>query len=161
MSRKVDYFIKADIAPEIEECEIINFDMRYVPHALRALEAQKTRSFWVDRESWIRGFQRLTLAQERLLMPCSEDIIREIRELRGSYSTDDTTLATWPVGDFPGLSLEDLSNLQYGDDGSTVGQNSKEARVLLGEIKTILETQGAGEEGQLEALLQIVALLGV
>lgn len=161
MSRKVDYFIKEDIAPETEACEIVNYDMRYVPHTIRALEAQKARSFWVSREDWIRGFQRLTLAQERLLMPCSEDIIREVRALRGSYTTDDTTLETWPIGTYPGLSLEDLNNALYGNNGESTGIALERVNTTLDAIRAVLETQGSTDEDSLAALLQIVALLGV
>jgi hypothetical protein len=152
MPRKVNYFeAKRQYASSMETV-LCDIPAKVIPTALSSLETRKNRSFWVDEDAFSRAYQEITRTQWELLMDASEKIIIELRHLRGSYDTDDLSLETWPVGTFPGLQLETINNSLYNTDGKGVG-------ILLGEIRDILATQGQGEQGQLDALNAIVALL--
>lgn len=141
-------------ATTYSESVLVGVDARYVPLVIEDLEARKSLALWESDADFAVGYDAICKLEVSLLMDVKEDIIREVRDLRGSYTTNDTTLAAWPVGTYPGLQLKDLNNSLYNTDGKGVG-------VLLGEIRDVLLSQGAGEQSELDALLQIVALLSV
>lgn len=125
-----------------------------VPMTIDALERRKSPAFWYDRQSFELAYNDISRQQWNLLMDAKEDIIREIRGVRGSFGGADTTLEAFPVGTYPGVQLRDVVVSLYSDESVNVAN-------LLTEIRNILQTQGQGDEGQLDALLQIVALLSV
>lgn len=152
--RKVDYFEAARILPPGRGCVLADFDARLVPVTLSALETRKGRSFWSDSDDWSEALTELCRAQEALLMSCRDDIIQEIRHLRGSVPPNvPTDLQAYPVGTYPGIQIADVVG--------SLNTNGESAARILADIRGILQTQGAGEQGQLDALLQIVALLSV
>lgn len=94
-------------------------------------------------------------------MGAKEELIIEVRDTRSPGPHD---LTTWPVGTFPGTRLEDILGALGGpfanlDAQLTVIRGlSEEMRDLLTQIR---DQGGTASEGQLDALLQIVALLSV
>lgn len=156
-----NYFEREQCAPSLEECEVVNVPVRYVPMVLSALETRKARSFWASDDDWYRGLAALATLQRNLLMPCGEDIIREIREARGPLNPGTgSTLEEYPVGDYPGFTLGDVAR-RLSTGGISVAELQETANARLTEIRDILQAQAAGEGSQLDALLQIVALLSV
>lgn len=137
-----------------EGAELVEVDPAYVPMLLQDLEPRKVKSLWTSPEQWAIGYDAVCKQQEALLMGAREDIIREIRSARGSIPPGEPTdLETYPVGSYPGVALADIVG--------SLNTNGRSAALILSSIETILQTQAEGEGGQLDALLQIVALLSV
>lgn len=144
----------ADLAPDSDECELFEVNPRYVPHHLASLEMIKGRPHWKTREDWQRGHVKIINEQWGLLMPCKDDIIREIREARGSIPPGEPTdLDTYPVGSYPGVRLADVVG--------SLNTNGRSAALILASIETLLQAQGQGDADQLELLGKLVILLGV
>lgn len=94
-------------------------------------------------------------------MGAKEDIIQEIRDTRGALNgTDPSDLLSFPVGTFPGWNLGHIG-AQLNTGGQNIAELEAAAGLKLEEIRTLLEAQQTTEGGQLEALLQMVALLSV
>lgn len=129
-------------------------DPAYVPIILADLEPRKVRNLWTDEASYQAGYDGIVKQQEALLMGAVDRIISEVRAVREG----DATLLEFqdPTLDPYTLPLVSLATLQ--DQVFISGQDAVDK---LEEIRLILEAQGEGEGGQLEALLQIVALLSV
>lgn len=161
MSRKVNYFEAQRIAPNRDNTTLSVIVSDYIPTTLSALETRSSRSFWITDEDFARAYNEIKRQQWELLMDATDRIINEIRAIRQGDNTpenfQDPTLNPYSLGL---TSLEDIQfNLQ--DNNGTLAQIAARQEILLGEIKTILENQAAGEGSELEALLQIVALLSV
>lgn len=138
MTRKADHYWPPDVLSADEVCELINTDARLAPHTIRGLYIQTGRSFWVDRETWIEANTRLALQVERLLMPCGEDIIREIRAARGTIDPGvPTDLTSFPVGTYPGVRTADV----FG----SLNTNGESAAFILSQIRDALRTEQDGE----------------
>lgn len=134
--------------------ELVEVAPAYVPMLLQDLEPRKAKSLWTSPEQWAIGYDAVCKQQEALLMGAREDIIREIRDTRGSIPEGaPTDLETYPVGTYPGIQIADVVG--------SLNTNGRSAASILASVESILQAQGEGEGGQLEALLQIVALLSV
>lgn len=87
-------------------------------------------------------------------MPCSEDIITEIRASRdGEPGHADYSLAVYGPGLYPATSLATLRNLLYAEPNTTAE--------LLTQIRDQLIANGEGSAEQIELLGQLVLLMGV
>lgn len=85
-------------------------------------------------------------------MGAKEDIIREIRDARGSIPEGaDTTLIAYPVGTYPGIQLADVVG--------SLNTNGESAAFILAQIRSILQSQQESSGNQLEALGLIASLL--
>ena len=156
-----NFFEKAQIAPDPEECEVVNVPVRFVPMGLSALETRKTRSFWFSDEDWYRGLQGINRMQWGLLMPCGEDIIREIREARGPLTADTGSgLEEWPVGEYPGYTLGSVAG-RIGPAGTNLHGQLVTANQLLTQIRDAIQADSGDGEALLEQLQIIAALLAV
>lgn len=134
--------------------ELVEADPRIVPTLLAAMEPRKTRSSWLSDADFEVGYDALCKQGVALLMGAREDIIREIRGVRGTEPfTTDTSLESYPVGDYPGAQLADLLRQQEVDGEST-------AQILVS-IRQLIQEQGTDSEELLELLGQIALLLGV
>lgn len=159
MPKRVNYFEKAQIAPEDERCILIPFDAAYLPMVLSRIETAKGRSWFVDQENAERGYERLTALQWGMLMDCGQALINNIIALRGIDPTAprDPDTGT-PIAPPTGSTLLDIYTTLQGASG-TPGS-------LLERIATATEaTQAATVEGlgtDLEdgaLLLQLLAML--
>jgi hypothetical protein len=133
---------------------LLVIDAHFVPLHLRDLEAWKSERLWPGAGNWPTAYDSLCKQGEALLMDVKEEIIQEIRHTRGVIGAPvplDTE--TYPVGTYPGIQLADVVG--------SLNTNGESAAFILGEIRGILLSQGQDEGDQLEALLQIVALLSV
>jgi hypothetical protein len=161
MSRKIDYFVKSEVAPSADDTVLVCVPSRYIPQVISAIEGRKPRSFWASDDDYQRGYQALTRFQEALLMDATEQIIVEIRGVRGPVPPATAfDLATYPVGSFPGFTLGTL-NQALRTDTATVAQLASTSSATLEAIRVLLETQATTQGDELGALLQIAALLGV
>lgn len=154
-----NYFEREQCAPEWEECELFTLPVRYVPMALSALETRKARSFWTSQDDWFRGLEGINRMQRGLLMPCGEDIIREIREGRGPLIPGTgSTLEEFPVGDYPGFTLGDVAR-RIGPAGTDLSQQLGQANVLLQQVRDAILAQENNGEDLLAVLNTIAGLL--
>lgn len=154
MGRSIDYFAPVLPFDGLKPVALCNVLGSVVPLMLDAIERRKGYVHWADRGIAAEAYNELSRQQWELIMDAKEDIIREIRHARGSIPVGaETTLEAFPVGQFPGIQLADIVG--------SLNTNGRSAAAILDSIETILETQSAGETGQLDALLQIVALLSV
>lgn len=152
MPRKQNYYLGPLVGPEPETAILVSYPAEYVPVSLAVLEMRKNRALWLSDSDFSNGLQGINHAQWGLLMDARADIIEEIRHARGSIPAGAALdLETYPVGTFPGIQLADIVG--------SLNTNGESAAFILAEIRTILQAQGTGEQGQLDALLQIVALL--
>lgn len=153
MSKKVNHFEAARAISPIVDCDMFNLNPRITPSVLSAIETRKGRSFWVDFDNWQRAYDELCAYQWGLLMPCSEDLIKEIRSARGAIP-ENTNYGTeaYPPGLYPGIQLADVVG--------SLNTNGRSAALILASIETLLQNQEVSEDGQLEALARIVFLLG-
>lgn len=130
-------------------------DAAFVPTLLRDLEARKTPALWESDAAYLLGYDALCKQQEALLMNIGDRLISEVRALRNGDQTP--VEARDPQADPYTLPLASL----LGINTALVAADGRDVASILQGIEAILQQQGAGEEGQLEALLQIVALLSV
>lgn len=152
MSRKVDYFVKEDILSPDEVCELLNYDARMVPHTIRALYGLTGRSFWVDKPTWIEANNRLALQIERLLMPCGDALISEIRALRNGNLTPPE--ARDPSIDPFSLNLVSLRSLEF-----PLYNDTQSVAYTLQDIRDALRSEEDGET--LIAVLRAIAAIVV
>lgn len=152
-----NYFEREQVAPDPLECEVVNVPVRYVPLALSALWTRQARSFWASDDDWYRGVGALNRYGWSLLMPCSDDIIREIREARGPLTSGTGSgLDEYPVGDYPGYTIGDVARkLVVG--GRSVAELQESANALLTQIRDGLYTDESGELTPL--LVNLIALI--
>lgn len=156
-----NFFEKAQIAPNFLECEVVDVPVRYVPMALSALETRKPRSFWFSDQDWYDGLQGLNRMQWGLLMPCSKDIIREIREGRGPLVPGNgSALEDFAVGEYPGYTLGSIAT-RIGPSGVNLHEELVKANQLLTQVRDAIQAQGGNGEDLLEQLQLIAALLAV
>lgn len=156
-----NYFEKEQPAPSLSECEVVDVPVRYVPMVLSALETRKARSFWTSDADWHRGLEALATLQRNLLMPCGEDIIREVREARGPLTPGTgSTLAEFPVGEYPGYTLGSVA-VRIAPAGQNLGEKIDLSNVTLAELRDAILAQGGTNADILTQLLQIVGLLAV
>lgn len=152
MNNNVTYMRPPDIMPEPEVCDLFSYDARIVPHTIRSLYDLTGKPFWTNRDEWIQASNRLALNIERLLMPCGEDIIREIRALRDGNAT---LLADQDVTKDPFTlqltSLRDISLALNGPNGT--------ANAILLRIEQLQTAANAGDEESLAELLRIGAIV--
>lgn len=133
---------------------LVQVDARYVPTLLNDTEARKLRFTWNTDADYATGYEAICRQQEALLMDIGERLISEIRATRAGNLTP--LLDRDPATDPYTLQLPTLGSLE-----AQLISGGRSAAAILASIETILQSQGAGEEGQLDALLQIVALLSV
>lgn len=143
-----------------EGSALVQVDAGFVPTLLHRLEVYKHEFPYSSAEEWAIGVDAVTRQQEQLLMDIGDRLISEVRALRNGQNTelaerdpqvDPYTLTSWTLqrlGDTTGEGL------------NTANNHLDNANYLLGEIKALLEAQAGGETGQLEALQQIIFLLG-
>lgn len=148
------YIERSLISPPPEEGELVELDAQMVPILLSAIGGRLGPSHYQTREDWLETWPRLALAGERLLMGATDRIVSEIRAMRDGA---DTPLAAQD----PTVNPYTLDLFSLRSIAGRLSTDGKSAAFILEEIRTILEAQGVGEDGQLEALLQIVALLSV
>lgn len=161
MSRKTDYFVKFEVSADGTLAELCEVAPRYVPLIISAIEGRKARSFWATPADHSAAYNHLCAQQAALLMGAKDDIIQEVRDVRGPLNgTDPSDLVSFPVGTFPGWNLGGIG-VQLNDGGQNVAQLQTAAGAKLEEIRALLEAQATSEGGQLDALLNIVALLSV
>lgn len=154
MSRKVNYFEAERIAPNRDDTTLSVIVSDYIPTTLSALETRGRRSFWATDADFARAYNEIKRQQWELLMDATDRIVMEIRALRDGVNT--------PLeAQDPLLNPFNLELFTLREIAGRLSTNGKSNAFILEEIRTILEAQGAGEDGQLEALLQIVALLSV
>lgn len=87
-------------------------------------------------------------------MGAKEDLIREIRGTRDDLPTD---LVSYPVGTYPGVNQAAI----LGALGGPFANLDAQLTVIRDTLIEIRDQGGVASEGQLDALLQIVALLSV
>lgn len=159
--RKATYYYGEQQAPPDNHTDIAFIPERYIPSIIEAIEARKTSGVYRTTEAYATAYNALSRAQWEMLMDAREDLIQEIRGTRGPGPFDTTT---YPVGTFPGTNMSDILGALGGpfanlDVQLTVIRGlSEEMRDLLTQIR---DQGGTASEGQLDALLQIVALLSV
>lgn len=152
MSFKGNWRNNPEVITAVESCEIINYDMRSVGLTIWALEKIKYRSNWVNRDTWITANRRLAEQQERLLMPCGEDIIRELRAMRDG---PDTPLAAQDPSTDP-FTLDLFSLRSIAGRLSTDGES---AAFILADIRDALKSEEDGET--MIAVLRAIAAIVV
>lgn len=152
--RKATYFYGKQSAPLSLDTLLACVPHRYVPFVIEALEARKSPAVFETQEDYAIAYNAICAIQWGLLMDAKEDIIQEIRGIRGPGPFDTTT---YPVGTFPGTSLNDIQDRLGGPFANIDAQLS----VIRGLLEEIRDNGGVASEGQLDALLQIVALLSV
>lgn len=155
MGRAVNYFEAERQYTERGDTHLSIIVSGFVPAVLSALETRKASSFWVDETSWEAAYQAVTRQQWELLMDATDRIVNEVRALRNGQDTP--LVDRNPLLDPYTLDLASLRSIERRLQNAT----GEQAGELLGQIRDILQSQGVGEEGQLDALLQIVALLSV
>lgn len=156
-----NYFEAERVAGDPSECELVNTPIRFAGLQLSALWSRSARSFWASDADWSNGLDGIYLAMRGLLMPCGEDIIREVREARGPLIPGtDSTLDAYPVGDYPGYTLGDVSR-RLGNGGPSINERLQEANVTLAQIRDNLAAQGQLDDDILAELVKIAALLAV
>lgn len=155
MGRAVNFFEAQRQYNERGDFHLSEVVSGFVPAVLSALETRKGRSFWDSEPSFTAAYQANTIQQWRLLEDVTERIINEIRALRNGQDTP--LIDRNPALDPYTLDLASMRSLEVRLQTVT----GEQAGALLGEIRDILLQQGLGEDGQLDALLQIVALLSV
>jgi hypothetical protein len=109
MSRKVDYFISEQLAPDSSDCVLVGLPVRYIPALLRGQSQYLGRALWASDTDWATGYQGTALMMESLLMDCGEFIINNIIALRGIdplAPRDDATGV--PINPPTGSTLRDL-----------------------------------------------------
>lgn len=140
--------------PRPMDCDLVEMDSQLIPAMMSAIAGRMGPSHWASPEAWVEGYSRLSRQGAAMLMGCSENIIREIRDARGSTPPGaPTDLESYPVGTFPGGSLATVERLLYNTPDT--------AAELLTQIRDILVQQQQTDGESLEALGQIVLLLGV
>lgn len=141
-------------APYVGEL-LVCADVSCVPLILADLEARKTRALWVSDEDFATGYDALCKQEVALLMDAREDIIREIRGVRGSWENLPTDLESYPVGAFPGVQLQGIEQALISNS------SGDSAAKLLEDIKGLLASQATADTDQVQLLAQIAALLAV
>lgn len=136
-----------------ENCVLLDIDKSLLPLVAGALKHFEFREAWLTEQDYEQGYNAFAQLRETFMGKCLEDIITEIRTMRGSVVTSDTSLETFPVGTYPGVSLMSLKyTLTSSDETLQAGE-------ALQQIRNILQAQETGNQDVLEALGQIVALL--
>lgn len=159
MSKKVDYFESENIAPEDYTTAMVCIPTRYVPSIVSALETRKARSFWATDADFYRAYQVYTEVQMSLLNDCSEKIVNNIIALRGAGPTQPRDPVTGvPLVSPSGSTLVDIYSALVRDE-TTLIDEAISTNTTLGEIKTILQSQGGNDEDILNTLVAILAAL--
>lgn len=150
--RKATYYYGPQNAPSYEHDEFVSVPERYIPSIVEAIEARKTTGVFEPGVTFETGYNALCKAQWELLNMQGELIRRAIFYQMG-YPRD-VVLADdgFPAVELPEATLFAIRT-RLGDPGDATLYSRLEA------IRQLLEAQGVSEGGQLDALLQIVALL--
>lgn len=143
-----------------EGSALVQVNAPFVPTLLHRLEVYKSRFAYESDADWGAGLDLVNRQQMELLMDIGDRLISEVRALRDGSATlpeeRDPLIDPYTLTSMSLSRLHDIVN----ETGITTNGHLNNANNLLGEIKTILEAQSAGEGGQLEALQQIIFLLG-
>lgn len=148
------YFQRLVPVPNTTTGDMAEYDIRIVPLVVGSLETRKARSFFASEADWQRGTLSINRLQESILMGAKEDLIREIRGARGNkFSTVyDTTLAAYPVGSYPGASLNDvLVAIKETPESDSVNEQLTLVVNLLTEIR-----DGGGTAEDFEGILTLL-----
>lgn len=159
MSRKVDYFLSAQIAPEPTDCVLVGLSARYVPALLRGQSQYLTSALWEDDAAWFAGYQATAETMEGLLMDCGAAIVNNIIALRGIDPTAPRDPDTGvPLTSPTGSTIQDLYNTwQFGPTTPGTALNS----ISLNTAQTAQATQQGlltetGDEALLGLLLGLI-----
>lgn len=119
MSGKVDYFVKAQIAPTEEACTFVAMDARMVPAILQGLTRYTGAAFWLSDEDARRGYQKTAATMEALLMDCGAEIVNNIIAARGlDPAAPRDAVYGVPLTSTPGSTLLDLYTTLQGPRGT-------------------------------------------
>jgi len=154
-SRVTTWLRPGSSAPAWTATVLTPISAAYVPLHLRDLEAWKLASLWGGPTSYPAAYDALNLQGIALLTDVTDRIINEVRALRNGQDT--AVLDRNPALDPYTLDLASLRSLERRLQTAT----GEQAGALLGQIRDILLQQGTTDGDQLDALLQIVALLAV